>query len=356
MWRRNESAVISNATTSSSSSTQRASRTVRVKRLWCVSLGVNAVKSCAPTSAAAFSASAGEVERPRMPERAARLEGRRHAAPPDPVAVRAGARVEACVERVGCLLGARARRRRGAAAPFSASAARSGGGPVSTSTEATFAERVHARIGAARDGERVDPARRAGRARAGAHPRPSSLRAGAPSRGTPCRRTRSLASGARQGSLTPLVRSAFCSSHLASLSYTLPVSDEHHFLLQRVQPAMVGLIDGSLSTLAPIFSVAIVSHKPLYAFAAGLATSIGAAISMAFSEGLSDTGELTGRGTPADARRDHRRRHVPRRHPAHAAVPVAELPRRDRDRDRRRRLRARRASPGSAGGSSTRAS
>jgi len=77
------------------------------------------------------------------------------------------------------------------------------------------------------------------------------------------------------------------------------MSDEHHFLLQRVQPAMVGLIDGSLSTLAPIFSVALVSHKPLYAFAAGLATSIGAAISMAFSEGLSDTGELTGRGSPA---------------------------------------------------------
>ena len=74
--------------------------------------------------------------------------------------------------------------------------------------------------------------------------------------------------------------------------------EEHSFLLQRVQPAMVGLIDGSLSTLAPIFSVAIVSHKPLYAFAAGLATSIGAAISMAFSEGLSDTGELTGRGSP----------------------------------------------------------
>lgn len=76
------------------------------------------------------------------------------------------------------------------------------------------------------------------------------------------------------------------------------MSDEHRFLLQRVQPAMIGLIDGSLSTLAPIFSVAIVSHKPIYAFAAGLATSIGAAISMAFSEALSDTGELTGRGSP----------------------------------------------------------
>jgi VIT1/CCC1 family predicted Fe2+/Mn2+ transporter len=73
---------------------------------------------------------------------------------------------------------------------------------------------------------------------------------------------------------------------------------EHDFLLQRVQPAMVGLIDGSLSTLAPIFSVAVVSHKPFYAFVAGLATSIGAGISMAFSEGLSDTGELTGRGSP----------------------------------------------------------
>ena len=61
---------------------------------------------------------------------------------------------------------------------------------------------------------------------------------------------------------------------------------------------MVGLIDGSLSTLAPIFSVALISHKPFYAFVAGLATSIGAGISMAFSEGLSDTGELTGRGNP----------------------------------------------------------
>lgn len=61
---------------------------------------------------------------------------------------------------------------------------------------------------------------------------------------------------------------------------------------------MVGLIDGSLSTLAPIFGIAFYTHKPHTAFIAGLATSIGAAISMAFSEGLSDTGELTGRGSP----------------------------------------------------------
>jgi erythrin-vacuolar iron transport family protein len=73
---------------------------------------------------------------------------------------------------------------------------------------------------------------------------------------------------------------------------------EHAFLLQRVQPAMVGLIDGSLSTLAPIFGIAFYTQNPHAAFVAGLATSIGAAISMAYSEGLSDTGELTGRGRP----------------------------------------------------------
>jgi hypothetical protein len=71
------------------------------------------------------------------------------------------------------------------------------------------------------------------------------------------------------------------------------------FLLQRVQPALTGLIDGSLSSLAPIFSVALATHNPHYAFVAGLATALGAGVSMAFSEGLSDTGEMTGRGNPA---------------------------------------------------------
>jgi len=74
--------------------------------------------------------------------------------------------------------------------------------------------------------------------------------------------------------------------------------DERHFLLQRVQPAMVGLIDGSLSTLAPIFGIVFYTHHPHTAFIAGLSTSIGAAISMAFSEALSDTGTITGRGSP----------------------------------------------------------
>lgn len=61
---------------------------------------------------------------------------------------------------------------------------------------------------------------------------------------------------------------------------------------------MTGLIDGSLSTIAPIFAVAFATHQPRYAFLAGLATAIGAGFSMAFSEGLSDTGDITGRGRP----------------------------------------------------------
>src|SRR4029079_18967503 len=87
------------------------------------------------------------------------------------------------------------------------------------------------------------------------------------------------------------------SKHMTDLA--LDTSQDHSFLLQRVQPALTGLMDGSLSTIAPIFAIAIASQNPHYAFIAGLATSFGAAISMAFAEGLSDTGELTGRGHPA---------------------------------------------------------
>ena len=70
------------------------------------------------------------------------------------------------------------------------------------------------------------------------------------------------------------------------------------FLLQRVQPGLSGLMDGALSTLAPIFAVVLATHQPLTAFYTGIATALGAGVSMAFSEGLSDTGELTGRGSP----------------------------------------------------------
>ncbi|PZG77157.1 hypothetical protein C1I97_37075 [Streptomyces sp. NTH33] len=76
------------------------------------------------------------------------------------------------------------------------------------------------------------------------------------------------------------------------------VPGDGSFLLQRAQPALIGLSDGSLSTLAPVFAVAFATHQPTYAFFAGLATTIGAGVSMAFSEGLSDTGDLTGRGSP----------------------------------------------------------
>jgi erythrin-vacuolar iron transport family protein len=76
------------------------------------------------------------------------------------------------------------------------------------------------------------------------------------------------------------------------------VSPSQQFLLQKVQPALTGLIDGSLSTIAPIFAVAVYTQEPHAAFIAGTATAIAAGISMAYSEGLSDTGELTGRGRP----------------------------------------------------------
>jgi VIT1/CCC1 family predicted Fe2+/Mn2+ transporter len=80
---------------------------------------------------------------------------------------------------------------------------------------------------------------------------------------------------------------------------TSPVTmDSRSFLLKRVQPALSGLMDGSLSTLAPIFAVVLATHHPLTAFYTGAATALGAGVSMAFSEGLSDTGDLTGRGNP----------------------------------------------------------
>jgi erythrin-vacuolar iron transport family protein len=76
------------------------------------------------------------------------------------------------------------------------------------------------------------------------------------------------------------------------------ITDSQSFLLKRVQPALSGLMDGSLSTLAPIFAVVLATHHPLTAFYTGAATALGAGVSMAFSEGLSDTGDLTGRGNP----------------------------------------------------------
>ena len=76
------------------------------------------------------------------------------------------------------------------------------------------------------------------------------------------------------------------------------LTEEQHFVLRVVQPALTGLMDGSVSTLAPIFAAAFATGKPHIAFLIGLSAAVGAGISMAFAEGLSDDGVLTGRGHP----------------------------------------------------------
>ncbi len=69
-------------------------------------------------------------------------------------------------------------------------------------------------------------------------------------------------------------------------------------MLQIVQPGLAGLMDGSVSTLAPVFAAAFATRTTWYAFVVGLAASLGAGISMGFAEALSDDGSLTGRGHP----------------------------------------------------------
>jgi VIT1/CCC1 family predicted Fe2+/Mn2+ transporter len=70
------------------------------------------------------------------------------------------------------------------------------------------------------------------------------------------------------------------------------------YLLQVVQPALLGLMDGSISTLAPLFASAFATRNPHTALLVGTAAAVGAGISMGFAEALSDTGKLTGRGHP----------------------------------------------------------
>lgn len=90
-------------------------------------------------------------------------------------------------------------------------------------------------------------------------------------------------------------------SHLEVTSPSVRISsaDEHRaFLLSVVQPGLAGLMDGSISSLAPLFAAALATRSSHTAFLVGLATAVGAGISMAFSEGLSDDGKLSGRGSP----------------------------------------------------------
>ena len=76
------------------------------------------------------------------------------------------------------------------------------------------------------------------------------------------------------------------------------VGDDKSLMLRIIQPGLAGLMDGSVSTLAPIFATAFATHSSHTVFLIGAAAAVGAGISMAFSEGLSDDGELTGRGNP----------------------------------------------------------
>jgi len=87
---------------------------------------------------------------------------------------------------------------------------------------------------------------------------------------------------------------------IAELFKALSSTDtsSRNFLLRVVQPGLAGLMDGSVSTLAPIFATAFATHHSFTAFLVGMAAATGAGISMAFSEALSDDGALTGRGSP----------------------------------------------------------
>ena len=73
---------------------------------------------------------------------------------------------------------------------------------------------------------------------------------------------------------------------------------QRQFVLTYVQPSLAGLMDGSVSTLAPIFATAFATHEPTEAFRIGLAASLGAGISMGFTEVASDDGKISGRGSP----------------------------------------------------------
>ena len=81
-------------------------------------------------------------------------------------------------------------------------------------------------------------------------------------------------------------------------SFLQTPQSERDVLLQVVQPALLGLMDGSISTLAPLFAAAFATQSPHITFLVGTSAAVGAAISMAFAEALSDTGEHTGRGHP----------------------------------------------------------
>ena len=105
------------------------------------------------------------------------------------------------------------------------------------------------------------------------------------------RRGRGRARGARRSSST--------SRHLGRRAHAESARPRAAlFVLQIIQPGLAGLMDGSVSTLAPVFAAAFATHSTWETFLVGMAASVGAGISMGFAEALSDDGTLTGRGHP----------------------------------------------------------
>ena len=106
------------------------------------------------------------------------------------------------------------------------------------------------------------------------------------------------------GDLAEVERRHYATAELLQESITPVVQKKEEeaqrrlFVLQIVQPGLAGLMDGSVSTLAPVFAAAFATKNTWDAFLVGLAASVGAGISMAFAEALSDDGSLTGRGRP----------------------------------------------------------
>ena len=98
--------------------------------------------------------------------------------------------------------------------------------------------------------------------------------------------------------LNRLVPASVASPDIAEGDELTESGHSRDFVLKVVQPGLVGLMDGSVSTLAPLFATAYATGNPHTTFLIGLAASTGAGISMGLSEGLSDDGVLTGRGTP----------------------------------------------------------
>jgi erythrin-vacuolar iron transport family protein len=106
------------------------------------------------------------------------------------------------------------------------------------------------------------------------------------------------------GDLEEVERQHYAAESLEQRAFTPAVREEEEttrrrlFVLQIVQPGLAGLMDGSISTLAPLFAAAFATRSSSAAFLVGLAASVGAGISMGFAEALSDDGSLTGRVHP----------------------------------------------------------